>query len=84
MRDQEKGWEFTIAILEEEIEGVVVAAVGKLVVGGREFLQALSRNRREVPSELSVLGQDHGASGHKTVYERFLTHCLSSSELTRK
>lgn len=71
----------TIAILDEKIEGVVIAAVGKLVVRGRQFLKALSRNRREVAGELSVLGQDHCAPGHKAVYERFLTHFLALSQL---
>lgn len=71
----------TIAILDKKIKGVVIAAVGELVVGGRQFLKALSRNRREVACELSVLGQDHCAPGHKAVYERFLTHFLALSQL---
>lgn len=64
----------TVAILDEKIEGVVIAVVGELVVSGGQSLQALSRNRREVAGELGVLGQDHYASGHEAVYERFLTH----------
>lgn len=67
---------FTITILDEKIEGMGVAGVDELLVGGRESLKALSRNRREVASELRVLCQDHRASGHEAVYERFLTHFL--------
>ena len=39
-------------------------------------MKALSCNGWEVTSELGVLGKDHSASGHETVYERFLTHCV--------
>lgn len=71
----------TIAILDKKIESVVVTVVGELIVRGRELLKALGSNRWEVASELSVLGQDHGSSGHEAVNESFLTHCLRPSQL---
>jgi hypothetical protein len=73
---KKKKGNFTVTILDEKIEGMAVAGVDELLVGGREPLKALSRNRWEVASELRVLRQDHSASGHEAVYERFLTHCL--------
>lgn len=39
-------------------------------------MKALGCNGWEVTSELGVLSKDHSASGHETVYERFLTHCV--------
>lgn len=49
------GARITIAILDEEIEGVVVAVVGELVVGGSELLKTLRRNRRKITGEFCVL-----------------------------
>lgn len=60
---------------------MVIAVVSELVVGGGQSLKALSCNRREVSGELGVLGQDHYASGHEAVYERFLTHWPQLSHL---
>ena len=65
---------FTVTVLDEEVECVVIAVVGELVVGRRKSLEALSRDRRKIPSELSVLGQNHRPPSHEAVYERFLTH----------
>ena len=69
----------TITILNKKIEGVVVTVVGELVVRGRKLLKALRSYRRKVTGEFSILGQDHCASCHEAVYERFLTH-FSSTE----
>lgn len=69
----------TIAVLNEEIEGVVIAVVGEFVVSGRQPLEALSRNCRKVASELGVLRQYHRSSRHEAVYKRFLTHLVSHS-----
>lgn len=49
----------TKSILDKVIEGVTVAVVGELVVGGRQFLEALRSDSGEIPSELGVLGEDH-------------------------
>lgn len=49
-------FKLTIAIFDEEIEGVVIAGVSELVVRRRKLLETLGRNRRKVAGELSVLG----------------------------
>ncbi|KAL5996058.1 hypothetical protein ACLOJK_026131 [Asimina triloba] len=64
----------TVSILDEEIEGMVVAGVGEFVVGGGELLEALRGDGREIPCEFRVLRQHHSPAGHEAVDERFLTH----------
>lgn len=53
---------------------MAIAVVSELVVGGREFLEALLRHAREVSSELGVLGEDHGAASDEAVDQRLLPH----------
>lgn len=53
---------------------MAIAIVGELVVAGRELLKALSGDAGEIAGELSVLGEDHRATGHKAVDQRLLTH----------
>lgn len=59
----------TIAIVDEEIEGVVITSVGELVIGGWELLEALSRDGGEVSGELRVLGEHHRPPSHEAVDE---------------
>lgn len=71
----------TKSILNEVIEGVAVAVVGELVVGGGEFLEALRGDSVEVPGELGVLGQDDSPTRHEAVNQRLLAHFYSSVSL---
>ncbi|RDX98750.1 hypothetical protein CR513_18287, partial [Mucuna pruriens] len=64
----------TKSVIDEVVEGVTVAVVGELVVGGRKFLEALRRHAGEVAGELGVLGEDHGAASDETVDQRLLSH----------
>ena len=73
--------ELTESILDEVVEGVAVAVVGELVVGGGEFLEALRGDSGEVAGELGVLRQDHGAARHEAVDQRLLPHICCSLSL---
>jgi len=53
---------------------VAIAVISELVVGGREFLEALRRHAREVSSELGVLSEDHSAASDEAVDQRLLSH----------
>lgn len=65
----------TVAIFDEEIEGVVITVVSELAIArGRKLLETLSSNRREITGELCILSQNHSASGDEAVDKRFLTH----------
>lgn len=64
----------TESILDEVVEGVPVAVVGKPVVARGELLEALRRDRVEVALELRVLGQDHRPTRHEAVDQRLLPH----------
>lgn len=64
----------TESILDEVVEGVPVAVVGKPVVARGELLEALRRDRGEVALELRVLGQDHRPTRHEAVDQRLLPH----------
>ena len=68
------GLTVTEAIFDEVVEGVAIAVVGELVVGGGEFLEALRGDAREIASELGVLGHNHRSSGHEAVDQRLLPH----------
>lgn len=61
-----------MAIVDEVVEGVVIAAVGELVVGGREFLKALKGDGVEVSAEFGELGEDHGSTRDEGVDQRLL------------
>lgn len=71
----------TKSILNEVIEGVAIAVVRELVVGGGEFLEALRGDSGEVSGELSVLGEDHGPTRHEAVDQRLLAHSDSRKTL---
>jgi len=64
----------TVSVLDEVVEGVAIAIVGELVVGGGKLLEALGRDAREIAGELGVLGEDHRPSGHEAVDQRLLPH----------
>ena len=53
---------------------MAIAVVSELVVGGREFLEALRRHAGEVSGELGVLREDNGASSDEAVDQRLLSH----------
>lgn len=55
--------------MDEEVEGVVVAGVGELVVRGWQLLEALRGDRREVPGVLRVLRQHHRPPRHEAIYK---------------
>jgi hypothetical protein len=50
-----KGREITVAIFNKKIKGMVITIVSELVIRRREFLKALSCDRRKVAGELGVL-----------------------------
>lgn len=64
----------TESVINEVVEGVAIAVVSELVVGGREFLEALRRHAGEVSGELGVLREDNGASSDEAVDQRLLSH----------
>lgn len=66
--------EITESIVDKVIEGVSIAVVGELVIGGRKLLEALRRYAGEVACELRVLGQDHRPTRHEAVDQRLLPH----------
>lgn len=68
----------TEAVFDEVIEGVAIAIVGELVVGGRKLLEALRGNGGEIASELCVLGENHTASSDEAVDQRLLPHLNSN------
>lgn len=62
---------------------MTITVICEFVVGSREFLEALRGDAGEIPSELSVLRQNHSASSDKTVDQRLLPHlclCLYTGE----
>lgn len=73
----------TVTILDEVIEGVAVAIVGKLVAGGGELLEALGGDGGEVAGELGVFRQDHRPSGDETIDQRLLPHLPATRRRNR-
>ncbi|GMQ07943.1 hypothetical protein CsSME_00051915 [Camellia sinensis var. sinensis] len=62
------------AVFDEIVEGVAIAVVGELVVGGREFLEALRSDAREISGEFGEFGENHCSSSHEAVDQRLLPH----------
>lgn len=64
--------QLTKAIVNEVIEGVIIAVVGKLVVGRRKLLEALICNGVEVSTECCVLRQYYwrSSTSHQSVDQR--------------
>ena len=71
----------TESVFDEEVKGVAIAAVVELVVGGREFLEALRSDAGEIAGEFSVFGEDHRSSGHEAVDQRLLPHLSQTQTL---
>jgi len=71
-------WEETLTefVVDEVVEGVAVAVVGELVVGGRELLEALERDCVKVAAEFGVLGENHCAARHERIDQRSLVLVL--------
>lgn len=51
-----------------------ITVVGELVVGSREFLEALIGYGVEIATELSVLSKHNISTRHEGVDQRFLAH----------
>ena len=66
--------EITESIVDEEIEGVAIAVVSELVIGGRKLLEALRSYAGEVACEFRVLRQKHRPARHEAVDQRLLPH----------
>lgn len=64
------GWMDTVALVEEEGEGVSVAGVGVAAVAGGELLQALRRDVPEVARVRRVLRHHHRPPRHHRVDHR--------------
>ena len=60
---------------------MAIAAVGELVVGGREFLETLRSDAGEISGEFSVFGEDHRSSRHEAVDQRLLPHLSHAQTL---
>ena len=73
------GERHTEAVIDEVIEGVCIAVVGELVVGGRKLLEALEGDGVEIAAEFGVLGEDHSSASHECVDQRLLAHLSSFS-----
>ena len=64
----------TIAIFDKVVEGMAIAVIGELVVGGREFLEALRSDAGEIPGELREFSEGHRSTSHEAVDQRLLAH----------
>lgn len=78
MTDRSETAPLTKSILDKVIEGVAIAVVCELVVGGGEFLEALRGDSVEIPAELGELREDHRSTRHEAVDQRLLSHFCSS------
>ena len=65
---------FTESIINEVVEGVAIAVVGKFVVCSGEFLKALQGYAGEVATEVGVLCKNHRATRYEAVDQRLLPH----------
>lgn len=74
----------TESILNQIVEGMTIAVVGELVVGSREFLEALSSDSGEISGELGELSQDHSPTRHEAVDQRLLSHLICLFLSTQK
>ncbi|KAF8394171.1 hypothetical protein HHK36_020377 [Tetracentron sinense] len=63
-----------VARASQIIEGVTVAVVSELVVGGRELLKALRSDAGEIASKFGEFSEDHGSSSNEAVNQRLLAH----------
>lgn len=80
---KKRGKVLTKAIVNEIIEGMGVAVVSELVVGGREFLEALKSYGIEIPTEFRVLSENHSSAGNESVDQRFLAHFFLMDQVIR-
>lgn len=53
---------------------MAIAVIGELVVGGREFLEALRSDAGEITGELREFSKDHRSTSNEAVDQRLLAH----------
>lgn len=64
----------TESIIDEIVEGVAIAIVSELVVGGGKLLEALGGYTGEIAGEFCVLSENHSPTRNEAVDQGLLPH----------
>ena len=71
---EEETEKVTESIIDEIVEGMSIAIVSELVIGGGKLLEALRGYSGEIPGELRVLCENHSTARNKAVDQGLLPH----------